>query len=108
MKNRIAERRAELDMTQEDLADAIGVQRSTISRYDNEKLEKIPYSHANKLAEALRCSTEYLFFEEEDGIDTEYFPAKEMLEMGMELCKRFMLMSHEEQEALLMIVRAMT
>jgi putative transcriptional regulator len=71
MRTRIKEYRARYDMTQEDLAKAVGVRRETIVF-----LEKGKYNPSLKLAydvaKALHATIDELFiFEDESGVVTE-------------------------------------
>lgn len=53
-------RRKELKMTQQQLADAIGTNKSTISRYESGYIDKMPTGVIIPIARALRCSETYL------------------------------------------------
>lgn len=56
----IKERRAKLRMSQQDLANAIGVNKSTISRWESGQIEKVPIDFIQVLADVLKTSPEYL------------------------------------------------
>lgn len=64
MKNKtnelIKQRRLELGLTLEDVARALGVNRSTVLRYESKDIEKMPIDIIPPLAKILRCSPEYL------------------------------------------------
>lgn len=65
-------RRQELGMTMQDLADAIGVSKSTISRYESGGIEKLPVTHIGAIARALQVSPLYfLGFNDPDGLGEE-------------------------------------
>lgn len=53
-------RREEMNLSQQDLADAIGVNRSTISRYESGEIEKMPVQHLIGLAKILKTSLDDL------------------------------------------------
>ena len=53
---RIRERRREIGMSADELADAIGVSRSTTFRYEQGFIEKIPYLRLMDIAKALRTT----------------------------------------------------
>ena len=53
---RIRERRREIGMSADELADAIGVSRSTMFRYEQGFIEKIPYLRLMDIAKALRTT----------------------------------------------------
>lgn len=64
----IRERRAKLKMSQQDLANALGVNRSTVSRYESGYIEKMPIDTLIPLARALQTTPEYLMgWAEESG-----------------------------------------
>jgi putative transcriptional regulator len=63
MRNRLKELRARYDMTQEDLADKVGVSRQTINAIEKEKYDpSLPL--AFKLARCFGMKIENLFMEE--------------------------------------------
>lgn len=68
---RIKKRRKELGITADNLGAEIGVDRSTIYRYEKGDIEKLPVSALEPLAEALRTSVAYLMGWTEDPIDYE-------------------------------------
>lgn len=57
---RIRLRRKETGMSADQLADIIGVSRSTIFRYENGAIEKMPTSVLEPIAKALNTTPEYL------------------------------------------------
>lgn len=63
---RIRARRNEINMTADELAEKIGVSRSTVFRYEGGSIEKIPYQKLIDIATALRTTWSYLM-----GIETE-------------------------------------
>jgi len=56
----IKEQRAKLRMTQQNLADAIGVNKSTISRWESGDIEKVPIDVVKQLAITLQTTPEHL------------------------------------------------
>lgn len=56
----IKEQRAKLRMSQQDLATKLGVNRSTISRYESGYIDKMPIEILIPLSEALQTTPEYL------------------------------------------------
>ena len=62
---RIKQRRKELDLTAEQVAEAIGVSRATIYRYESKDVENMPITILSPLAKILRCSPGYLMGWEE-------------------------------------------
>lgn len=57
---RIKKRRAELKLSADTVADAIGVSRSTYYRYESEDIEKMPTTVLVPLAKVLQTSPNYL------------------------------------------------
>ena len=53
---RIKERRNEIGMSADELAEKIGVTRSTVFRYEKGSIEKIPYLRLMEIARALRTT----------------------------------------------------
>lgn len=62
---RIKARREELGLSVIDVANALGVHRTTVYRYEDKDIEKIPIKSLRTLAKVLRCSPEYLMGWEE-------------------------------------------
>lgn len=57
---RIKERRNQLEMSADDVAAQLGVSRSTIFRYENGHIEKVPANVLEKLAGILKTTPAYL------------------------------------------------
>lgn len=57
---RIKERRIELGMSVDELAELIGKNRATIYRYENNNIENLPSPVLKDLADALKTTPEYL------------------------------------------------
>lgn len=57
----IKARRQDLKMTQQELADLIGVNIGTISRYESGNIETITYERRQQIAAALDCTIDYLY-----------------------------------------------
>ncbi len=62
---RIKARRKEIGLSADDVADALGVSRATVYRYESADIEKLPTSIIEPLAKVLRCSIPYLMGWEE-------------------------------------------
>lgn len=82
---RIKKRRKELGLTADQVAEALGVSRATVYRYESKDIEKIPIDSIEPLAKILQCSAEYLM-----GWDK---PNKEK-----ELVDKFIKLSPEQQD----------
>lgn len=67
---RIKQRRKELGLRAEDVAEKIGISRSTMFRYENGEIEKLPYTNLVPIAKALNTTVEYLMFGETENKKT--------------------------------------
>lgn len=65
---RIKQRRKELGMSADELAEAIGVHRTTIFRYEKGDIEKIPLNMIVPIARALHTTAGYLAGWEENAL----------------------------------------
>ena len=64
---RIIERRTELNITREELAEKIGVSKSTMQRYESGAVQHIPFEKLEKIADALNTTVATLSgYEEEE------------------------------------------
>lgn len=66
---RIKERRIELEMSMEQLANKLGINRSTVYRYETGEIEKMPIGVIKPIAEALNTTPAYLLGWDQDAID---------------------------------------
>jgi transcriptional regulator with XRE-family HTH domain len=57
---KIRQRRKELGLSADDVANALNVSRATIFRYESHDIERIPISVLGPLAKVLKCSPSYL------------------------------------------------
>lgn len=62
---RIKQRRKELELSADDVADAIGVSRATVYRYESKDVENMPITILEPLSKVLKCSPGYLMGWEE-------------------------------------------
>lgn len=60
MAERIKEKRLEAGLTQEELADKLGLKKSAIAKYENGRVENIKRSIIQKMSIVLNCSPSYL------------------------------------------------
>lgn len=65
VNERIKNRRKELDLDADTLADVLGISRATYYRYESKDIEKIPISALVPLAKALHVTPAYLMGWEE-------------------------------------------
>ena len=57
---RIKERRLELNLSYQDIADATGLSKSTIQRYETGSIRKLPVNQIEDIAKALHVTPGYL------------------------------------------------
>ena len=60
MGERIKERRTLLGMTQEELGEKMGIQKSGVAKWENGRVEALKASTIKQLAEILQCRPSYL------------------------------------------------
>ena len=75
---RIKQRRLEIGLSVDQLADIIGKNRATIYRYESNEIEKFPLDILYPLAEALRTSPAYLMGWEDNTLPSNIIPMPEM------------------------------
>lgn len=66
---RLKKRRLEMNMSLEQLARKLGVNRSTIYRYETGEIEKMPIRSIKPIASALNCSVSYLMGWDDEEIE---------------------------------------
>lgn len=93
---KIRELRRRKDLSAEQLAEILGVAPSTIYRYENGDIEKMPYKVLIRIAKALGTDPLYLL-----GIEEEKVTKEDVL------LDYFRLMDDEKKDALLNIAKAM-
>lgn len=65
IQERIKSRRLQLKLTLEDVANALGVNKTTVMRYESESIKKLPTDIVPPLAKVLKCTPQYLMGWEE-------------------------------------------
>ena len=98
---RIKQSRKDLGLRAEDVAERIGVSRSTMFRYENGEIEKLPINHLVPIAKALHTSVDYLMGWTED--EKEPIPMDED-RLDQEFVRLFEQLGNEQKD---LIVRAM-
>ena len=82
---RIKERRLALGLSYQDIADATGLSKSTIQRYETGSIRKVPINQIEDLARALHTTPAYLMgWEESPG----YYTDLETAALAEELKRR--------------------
>ncbi|WP_349674018.1 helix-turn-helix domain-containing protein [Lacrimispora sp.] len=66
---RIKQRRKQLNMSADDVASLLGISRSTVFRYENGRIRKVPADILEKLAEILMTTPAYLIESHDYYID---------------------------------------
>ena len=80
IQEKIKARRLELGLSLEDVAKELGVNKTTVMRYESKSIEKMPIDVIPPLAKILKCSPEYLMGWEEESLTEvkiefdDYFP----------------------------------
>lgn len=73
MSDRIKERRVAMGLTQEELAEKLGLQKSAIAKYENGRVENIKRSVIKNMAEILHCKPSYLLAFEDEPVIMLYY-----------------------------------
>lgn len=72
--DRIRKLRLSIDMTQEELGEALGVQKSVVAKYENGKVQNIKRTTLLKMAKLFDCSPCYIMgFEDEVDLAKEEY-----------------------------------
>ncbi len=80
IQEKIKSRRLELGLSLENVAKELGVNKSTVMRYESKSIEKMPIDVIPPLAKILQCSPKYLMGWEDDTVTEldikfdDYFP----------------------------------
>ena len=82
---RIKRKREELNISQTDLANQIGVSKQTLYKYENDIVTNIPSDVIEKLAKKLECEPAYIMGWEDTVIDIE----SPDIDKAVELYKRY-------------------
>ena len=102
--SRIKERRKQLGMTADQLAEKIGVARSTMFRYENGDIEKVPLDYLGALSSALCTTPQYLMGWSDDPLaqDTNA-PSKpdDLTPFEREIITKLRQLSEDQQQAFL-------
>ena len=108
VNERIKERRLQLGLTLEEVAQKIGVKRPTVFRYESGVIN-IKLSTIKKLAEALQTTPEDLMGWQEDKTPKKAEPPKEEFDPKVMMLARGMSkLSDEKKNILLQLVQSMS
>lgn len=75
---RIKARRKEIGLSADDVAEALGVSRATVYRYESADIEKLPTTILEPLSKILKCSIPYLMGWEEKTNTYNEFPLSDL------------------------------
>lgn len=101
MAQRIHERRVCLDMTMEELAKKVGVQKAAVSKWENGLVSNIPRSRVQLLATALNCDPVWLM-----GIDEAPRDIPPIAPGTAELIDLFSRATPEQRQAVINLLRS--
>ena len=102
----IADRRKQLHLSQEQLAERIGLNRSSISRYESTTTKKIPHDIIPQLALALDATEDYINGKVDDPHAVQ-FPIGPEEQQEKELLLNFRRLSSDQKAAVEAIVKSM-
>ena len=97
MSEIIKERRVALGLTQEELGEKLGLQKSAIAKYENGRVENMKRSIIKKMAKVLECSPAYLLGLEPEYTTDDFIPLVKIPDEDMELLKAYKSSSEETQ-----------
>lgn len=93
---RIRERRKKLGLSANDIAEALGVSRATVYRYESADIEKLPTTIIEPLAKILRCSIPYLMGWE-DELESHKKDDFVLSDLEKEIVKKFRTLNNSER-----------
>ena len=105
INSRIKTRRAELDMTLEDVAKVVGVTRATIQKYENSIISTIPYDRIESLAKALNTTPAWLMGWDDPETEKQPSESGELSEAQKELIEAVRALPDETCRAVLLVLR---
>jgi len=92
---RIKARRKELGLSADNVADALGVSRATVYRYESADIEKLPTTIIEPLSRILHCSIAYLMgWEENTNTYSEDF---QLSKLEKNIIKKFRTLNNGER-----------
>jgi len=100
----IKARRHDLKMSQQELADRIGVNIGTISRYESGKIETVSIERKKMIADALDCTEDYLDALVEDPHES---LGSEWSQQEIDLVELFRDLSSDQRAAILTMMKGM-
>ena len=106
--DRIRQVRQEQDVTQQELADYIGVSKQAVYKYENNIVTNIPTDKVDAIAKRLKVSPAYLMgWEEEPTAQLDSEPANNFTEEDIQLLEALKALSPRDKSALLAQIAAL-
>lgn len=96
---RIKARRKELGLSADNVADALGVSRATVYRYESADIEKLPTTILEPLSKILRCSIAYLMGWEENA--NTYSEDFQLSDLEKDIIRKFRTLNNGERSMFL-------
>ncbi|MBO5968580.1 MAG: helix-turn-helix transcriptional regulator [Clostridia bacterium] len=105
---RIKQRRKFLKMSADDLAKRLGKDRSTVYRYENGDIEKLPLDILKPIAAALDTSPQYLMGWDDEPEDLGALAAKVLVDPDLlKLVQTYLKLSESDQYALRLMAESL-
>lgn len=105
---RIKQRRKQLKISADELAARLGKDRSTVYRYENGDIEKLPLDILKPIAAALDTSPQYLMGWDDEPEDLGALAAKVLVDPGLlKLVQTYLKLSESDQYALRLMAESL-
>ena len=105
MGDKIKEKRKEAGLTQEELGEKLGVQKSAVAKWENGRVENIKRSVMLSMSKALGVDPAYWF---DDGAEAEEDDEDDFTEEQIELLARYDSLPDDKKELVLNLIRSLT
>lgn len=102
MGDKIKEKRKEAGLTQEELGEKLGVQKSAVAKWENGRVENIKRSVMLEMSKALGVDPSYWFDDGEDAEDVD------LTEEQAEVLARYDSLPDDKKELVLNLIRSLT
>lgn len=105
MGDKIKEKRKEAGLTQEELGEKLGVQKSAVAKWENGRVENIKRSVMLSMSKALGVDPAYWFIDEEEPEEDD---EDDFTEEQIELLARYDSLPDDKKELVLNLIRSLT
>lgn len=102
MGDKIKEKRKEAGLTQEELGEKLGVQKSAVAKWENGRVENIKRSVMLEMSKALGVDPAYWFDDGEEAEDVD------LTEEQAEVLARYDSLPDDKKELVLNLIRSLT